>query len=170
MLKLIGAVLLVAGGGGLGFGAIRRLEDHLSALRSLAEALELLERELAFSLPPMKDLLGGTARRVGKPASDFLDACAQGMDDLGGRPLSELWRLEAGNWLTALRPRELEAVWSVGAVLGRYDADGQRKVLAACQAELAEALACAADERKKQGKVYGALGVTAGIFTLILLL
>ena len=170
MLRLLGAVLLVAGGALLGLGAIRKLEGRVTALRSLTEALELLERELTFNLPPMKELLEGTARRVREPAAGFLSACAQGLDALGRQPLADLWTQAAEKCLTALNPRELEAVLSVGAVLGRYDAEGQRKAIVSCRAELAGAVAAAVEDRKKQGRVYGALGVTAGIFTVILLL
>lgn len=170
MLKLLGAVLLIAGGCGLGLGAIRGLESRMTALRALIEALDLMERELAFSLPPMRELLEGTARRVREPAAGFLSACAQGLDELEGRPLSELWIREAKGRLTALEPRDLEAVLSVGAVLGRYDVEGQRRAIASCRTELAGVLAVATEERKKRGRVYGALSVTAGIFLVILLL
>ena len=170
MLKLLGAVFLLVGGGGLGLGAIRKLEGRVTALRALVEALELMERELGFRLTPMRELLEGTARRVGEPVAGFLAACARGLDELGERPLSELWAEEAGERLTALRPRDLEAVLSMGAVLGRYDAEGQRGAIAASREELAGFLAAAAEERRKQGRVYGALGLTAGAFLVILLI
>ena len=168
-MKLLGVFFLVAGGGGRGLGAIRKLEGRVTALRALIEALELIERELEFRLTPMKELLEGTARRVEEPAAGFLAACAKGLDELGERSLAELWAREAGERLTALKPRDLEAVLSVGAVLGRYDAEGQRGAIASCREELAGFLAAAAEERRKQGRVYGALGLTAGAFLVILL-
>ena len=154
----------------MGLGAIRKLEGRVTALRALVEALELMERELEFRLTPMQELLEGTARRVGEPAAGFLGACARGLDELGERSLAELWAREAGERLTPLKPRDLEVVLSVGGVLGRYDAEGQRRAIAACREELTGFLAAAAEERRKQGRVYGALGVTAGAFLVILLL
>lgn len=170
MLRAVGAALLLSGSAGLGLAGVRRLERRVAALRSLIEALELMERELDFRLPPMKELILETARRSAEPASGFLRACGEGMDALEGRPLAGLWRQTAAEKLPALKHGEQEVLFSVGAVLGRYDGEGQRRAIAAARERLAGFLSDAAEERRRQGRVYGALGVTAGAFLVILLL
>lgn len=170
MLKAVGAALLLAGSAGLGLAAIRRLERRVTALRSLTEALELMERELDFRLPPMKELILETAGRAAEPAAGFFRACGEGMDELEGNPLSGLWRQTALEKLPALKKQDLETLFSVGAVLGRYDGEGQRRTIAAARERLSDFLVEASEERRRQGKVYGALSVTAGAFLVILLL
>ncbi len=170
MLKIVGAALLLAGGAGFGWSAVKRLERRVNTLRSLTQALELMERELDFRLPPMKVLIGETARRSAEPASGFLRACVERMDELEGQPLSGLWQQAALEALPALKPCDREALMSVGAVLGRYDAESQRGVLSAARERLTGFLADAVEERRRQGRVYGALGATAGAFLVILLL
>lgn len=170
MLKMVGAVLLLAGGVGFGLSAVGRLDRRVIALRSLTEALELMERELDFRLPPMKDLIRETAERSAQPASGFLRACAKKMDVWEGQPMSELWQQAALEQLPALKPCDLEALFSVGAVLGRYDAESQRGIISAARDRLSGFLADAVEERRRQGRVYGALGATAGAFLVILLL
>lgn len=170
MLKMVGAALLLAGGVGLGASAVGRLERRVTALRSLTEALELMERELDFRLPPMKDLIRETAERSAQPASGFLRTCAEKLDAWDGQPLSRLWQQAARERLPALKPCDLEALSSVGAVLGRYDAESQRGVISAARERLNGFLADAVEERRRQGRVYGALGAAAGAFLVILLL
>lgn len=169
MLRVVGAALLLAGGVGLGVTGVRRLESRVAALRSLTEMLELMERELDFRLPPMKELIGETARRSAEPAAGFLRACAQGMDGLEGQPLSGLWQRAARAELPGLKPCDLEALLSVGAVLGRYDAESQRGALSAARERLAGFWGDAVEERRRQGRVYGVLGAAAGAFLVILL-
>lgn len=170
MLKAVGAALLLTGSAGLGLTAIRRLERRVTALRSLIEALELMERELDFRLPPMKELILATACRATEPAAGFLHACGEGMDKLEGKPLAGLWRQAALEKLPALKKQDLETLFSVGAVLGRYDGEGQRRTIAVAWERLSNFLAEASEERRRQGKVYGALSVTAGAFLVILLI
>lgn len=169
-MRLAGAILLLTGGVGVGLSAVRRLERRVTALRSLVGALELLERELDFRLPPMKELITETARRSAEPAARFLRVCAENMDRLEGRPLSRLWQQTAREELPALKPCDLEALCSVGAVLGRYDAESQRSVLSAARERLESYLTQALDERRRQGRVYTTLGAAAGAFLVILLL
>lgn len=168
-MRAMGAALLLSGSAGLGLAAVRRLERRVTALRSLTEALELMERELDFRLPPMKELILETARRSAEPASGFLRTCGERMDELEGRPLSGLWRQAAVEKLPALKNCELETLFSVGAVLGRYDGEGQRCAIAAARERLTCILSEATEERRRQGRVYGALSVTAGAFLVILL-
>ena len=57
MLRLMGAALLVGGCGAVGFSAAGRLARRVGVLRALLGALEGMERELAFRLTPMPELL-----------------------------------------------------------------------------------------------------------------
>jgi stage III sporulation protein AB len=142
----------------------------VAALHSLTQALELLERELDFHLPPMGELLLAVSQRCQEPASAFLRACGENMARLDGRPLSQLWHRAARQLLPALKPCDFQALDCVGAVLGRYDGEGQRHAIAAARDRLNTLLSDAVQERRRQGRVYGAVSVTAGIFLTILLL
>lgn len=170
MLKLLGVGLLLTGGVGLGVSAVRRLAARVTALRSLTEALELMERELEFNLPTMDELIGTTAQRASEPAASFLQACQVEMEGWEGRSVSEIWKQAAYNELSVLKKCDLEALFAVGAVLGRYDAESQRYSMDAARERLAVYLQDAIEEQKRMGRVYGVLGATAGAFLVILLL
>ena len=58
----------------------------------------------------------------------------------------------------------------MGCILGRYDSEGQTQALALARAQLEQCLEAAVSERARMGKVYGALGLAAGAFLVIVLL
>ena len=58
----------------------------------------------------------------------------------------------------------------LGPVLGRYDGDSQRQALERVLAELSRRRERAEEDRRRLGRVYGVLGVTAGLFLAILLI
>ena len=58
----------------------------------------------------------------------------------------------------------------LGLVLGRYDGDSQRVALEDAAASLRSLQGEASDDRRRLGRVYGVLGMTAGLFLAILLI
>ena len=92
MLKLAGALILMAGASSIGFGAAAQLRARVTSLRALIGGLELMERELSFRLTPMPDLLAVVAKRAQAPACYFFARCRDSLDRLGEKSLGELWR------------------------------------------------------------------------------
>ena len=169
MLKLMGAALLVGGCGAVGFSAAGRLARRVGVLRALLGALEGMERELSFRLTPMPELLERAAESP-PPAGEMFARCRARLDELGERPLSQLWRESVEDTPLGLTGPALLALEELGDVLGRYDGEEQRAALARTRAELGRALEQAREESEKQGRMYRALGLTAGAMLAILLL
>ena len=92
------------------------------------------------------------------------------VDELGERSLSQLWREAVADTPLDLTGGERLALEELGDVLGRYDGEEQRSALARTRAELSRALEQAREETEKQGRMYRALGLTAGALLAILLL
>ena len=63
MVKLMGAVLVAAGCGWLGFQGAEGLRRRVRALRDMAGGLLLLERELELGAPPLPGLMDGLSAR-----------------------------------------------------------------------------------------------------------
>lgn len=171
MLKLAGALLLMAGASCLGFGAAGQLKARVSCLMALCAALEQMERELTFRLTPMPELMGKLAKTAQAPADLFFARCREEMGRLGERSFGQLWRaaLEEETELI-LEPTERQILASLGDVLGRYDAEGQRLALRTAGTELGECLRRAREERDRLGRVYATLGLGAGAMLVIILL
>lgn len=170
MLKLLGAVLLTAGAAVIGFSASAQLGRRVTALRAMIAALELAERELAFRLTPMPELLSELSRRAQPPVNGFFSHCLADLDQLGEQSLGELWDAALVLCPMDLAAEDRTALSELGQVLGRYDGDGQREAIALTRAVLEHNLSAAEADRDGRGRLYGALGLTAGGFFVILLL
>lgn len=168
MLRLAGALLVAGGMSALGFLAAGGLGRRVRALRALAVALELMERELSFRLTPMPELLEGLARRAPPPADGLFARCRAGLERLGETSLGELWR--EGLAELPLTGEERALLEGLGEVLGRYDGEGQRAALSEARTALARALEEAQAERTRLGRVYRVTGTAAGAALAVLLL
>ena len=170
MLKLIGALLLAGGAGALGCSAAAQLSRRVAVLRALLGALEGMEREIAFRLTPMPELLERAAAESPPPVCTLFARCRTLLDELGERSMAELWREALEQVPLGLDGPGRLALVELGEVLGRFGGDGQREALAHTRAELSRALEQAREAREKQGRMYQVLGITAGAFLVILLL
>lgn len=168
MLRLAGALMVAGGMSTLGFLAAGGLGRRVRALRALAGALELMERELSFRLTPMPELLEGLAKRAPPPADGLFARCRAGLADLGERSLGELWREGLAEF--PLKGDERLLLEGLGEVLGRYDGEGQRSALREARSALEGMLEEAQAERVRLGRVYQVTGTAAGAALAILLL
>ena len=68
-----------------------------------------------------------------------------------------------------LKEEDRRILSEAGQILGRYDGEDQRRALAGLLVRLEDQAQEARDEEKRLFRVYTALGVTAGLFCVILL-
>lgn len=170
MIRLLGTVLLVAGCGALGMGAVGRLDGRVQDLRELAAGLENLQRELGWRLSPLPAALRMAAGDChGRPAR-FFEYCACGAEHLDGAPFHQLWQEGLERCPLRLEREDRAVLEQLGPVLGRYDGDSQRQALEGAAAALGRRHTEAVEDRRRLGRVYGVLGVTAGLFLAILLI
>lgn len=170
MIRLMGAALVAAGGALLGFQAAAGLRGQVRSVRELAAGLELLERELELSAPPLPRLLERGAGHSEGPARELFEGCLRGVDDsLDREDFSSLWRRLVREQ-TGL-PAEGQAVLlPLGDTLGRYEEERQREALSAARRRLEELAGRLEADSRRQGRVYQALGLSGGAFLVILLL
>lgn len=167
ILKLIGAVFVLAGCGGIGFriAANHRFEEK--NLRQLIGILDYMECELQYRLTPLPEL----CRQASKEFSGLLGSVfyelsvemnAQNSSDLEQCMSVALARKEK------LPPLTQEKLLLLGKTIGRFDIEGQTKGLETVRQECrrqAEALAYNRDARLRS---YQTLGLCAGAALAIL--
>lgn len=89
---------------------------------------------------------------------------------LGGESaFSQLWRESILAAEFPLEENELALLCSVGEVIGRYDAAGQRAALHTARSRLSECEKRAEAEVHSKGKMWSVLGVSAGVLAVVLL-
>ena len=170
MLRFLGAVLLMGGASAIGFSAAAHLRARVACLRAFTGAVEYLEREMAFRLTPIPLLFDMLARSASAPAAGFFARCSRELERIGEKPLNLLWREALEKSSLPIEDDEEQVLAELGDVLGRYDGDAQREAFALAHARLDRMLERAEEERDRLEKVYGALGLSAGAFLLLLLL
>lgn len=170
MIRLMGALLTVGGGAFLGFDAHRRLKRRAMVLRQLAGALEQMDREIAFRLMPMPQLMEELAADYPPPVGDLFANCRKGMEELGERSLAEIWRQALEDTPLDLEGRSAAVMDELGEVLGRFEESSLRSALARAGAELTREAELAREDGEKRGRMYQVLGLTCGGLLVILLL
>ena len=170
MIRLIGALLTAGGGAWLGFSAAMRLRRRVRVLRQLAGALEQMDREVAFRLTPMPELMERLAAEYPPPVGELFANCRRGMEQLGERSLSEIWRTALADTDLDLERRAAAVLDELGEVLGRYEETGLRTALARAEAELTREGELAREEVRQRGRMYQVLGLACGGLVVILLL
>ena len=169
MIRMVGAVLLAMGSAALGFGAVRHLDGRVHDLRQVVVGLETIKRELGWSgklLPELLEQAGQESK--GRPAV-FFGLCAQKARRLNGQTFHQVWQQGMEAAQMRLEPVDSAVIEQLGNVLGRYDGESQQQALEQALERLGELQKQAAEQRLRLGKVYGTLGITAGVFLIILL-
>ncbi len=169
MIRLLGAVLIAAGGGWMGLQAAGGLRRRVCALRQMADGLALLEQELELSAPPLPRLMARVAGRGRGPAEVLFRSCAQGLERLDRESFSDLWRRLVGE-LGELGAEGQAVLLPLGDTLGRCGVQRQREALSAARRRLEDLAARQEADCRRQGRVYQALGLSGGAFLVILLL
>ena len=170
MIRLLGAALLMAGCGGLGLSAVNRLDGRVRDLRELSAGLELLLRELGWRLAPLPEALEAAAAGTHERAARFFAYCAQKSRQLAGAPFRTLWSGALEQCPLRLSREDRALLEQLGPVLGRYDGDSQRQAVENVLTGLSRRLAQSEDDRRRLGRVYGVLGLTAGLFLTLVLI
>ena len=169
MTTLLGKVLLLTGCAAWGLLAGGRLGERAACLEEFRQALAALVRDLSFSLRPLEELMAQAAAGSRGPAAEFFAACRTLFDQGGRESWAESWRQALDTVPLPLTPADCRLLREAGQVLGRYDGDSQRRALEGLLARLEDQREEARREAKRLFRVYAALGVTGGLFCLILM-
>ena len=170
MIRFLGAAMLIAGCGGLGLSAVSRLDGRVRDLRELSAGLEILQRELGWRLAPLPNALEAAAGGPHGRAAGFFGFCAQKSRQLAGESLRTLWNKGLEQRPLWLSREDRALLEQLGPVLGRYDGDSQRQALENVLADLSRQRVQAEDDRRRLGRVYGVLGLTAGLFLTLVMI
>lgn len=170
MWRLMGAALLTGGGLWMGLQAAAELERRAAALESWADALALLEGELAFRLPDLPWLLEELARRAPGLAGEVMAELGRSFSRLGEESFEQLWTEGISRGAGPLDAGDLEPLYRLGTVLGRCGWEEQRRAAERTRTVLEHRAAHLREELSRKGRAYGALGLSLGAFMTILLL
>ncbi len=163
MTGLVGFTLLLVGGGWLGYGQSHHLGQKIWAVAQLREGLYQMERELTLHLTPLPTLFQNKTL----PFGDIFCRCGEGI--ALGEPVSRCWVTLVAT-LPVIGEEERRLLLPLGEILGRFEGEAQGEALRRVADGLQRREDFLRGERDRLGRVYPALGLTAGAFVGIFLL
>lgn len=167
--RLLGAAFLIVGCYTMGKTGANRMKHNSKMLRELIAGLNAIEQELVCRTLPLPALLEHAARNTAGIVRDLFIVCAGDLDR-GTMSFSTIWCNVIETFYPLQDGPEKEALSQLGNVLGRYDTESQRKALSRTIAKLSAYSAETDKQCKHKSRVYGAVGLTAGLFIAILLI
>lgn len=148
---------------------VRRLSDHglrISLMDERGEIAAVQNRTPQFDVGANTDIMTGGQ----KAACCMMLLRAMRPDVLAFDEISAPEDIEAIRALDMLTPDARAALLTLGAQLGKYDAQLQRQALDACIASLQSISAALQDDARRRGKLVCGLGATLGLLAAVALL
>lgn len=163
IVPMAGAVLVGAGCALMGLLSYRRLVMREKILAAWLTALTTISGEITFRLTPLPEL----SKKLDNPVlHGFWNYIGSHYSAYGDKSYAEVWR-EAACKLD-LADIDKALIGDIGEILGRYDTDSQSTSLTVLRAQLEYSLEIARENKMKQGRLSGALGVLGGLILIVI--
>lgn len=166
MIKLIGTMMIGSVCVWLGFSMSDKLKKRKNFLDAFITSLTALETEIEFGKYELRTIF----KRLDKDGlCGFYGICCDNMAENGIRASWKKASLAAVE-RAYINIDDMEAIYVLGAELGKTDVEGQKKNIERVREMLIPCAENAADEYKRLGKVYKSCGVLAAVFIIIVML
>lgn len=167
MFKLLGAIFVFAGCGGLGFKIASDHRREEKTLRSLIALLDYMGCELQYKMTPLPELCRQTAAQCcGCLRTVFMHLAMELEDQIA--PDVERCMTAAICKTKDIPKSTLEGLELLGRSMGRYDVDGQLKALETVRDACRHILEKLSSNQDSRIRSYQTLGLCAGAAMAIL--
>lgn len=168
-LKLIGAILIIAGCGGVGFSMAATHRREEAALRQLIRALDYMGCELQYRLTPLPELCRNAAGECTGIVSTVLAKLAKELEAQIA-PDAVSCMNAALSKAARLPQRTKKNLQLLGSSLGQFDLQGQLTGLEAARIQCRRELDELSKDRDVRLRSYQTLGLCVGSALAILFL
>lgn len=169
MIKLFGAIFILAATTWTGFEASRGFSERPKQLRLLKSALQSLEAEIMYGHTPLHEAARRLSVQLPKPLSNFFENFAKKLteeettvNEAWETCLKEIWKQ------TSLKQVEFEIMKQFGETLGRHDRYSQQKQIMLTLNHLEREEADAREKQAKYEKMLKSLGILTGLLLIII--
>lgn len=171
LLKLLGGVLVVAGSGGCGWYMAYRARQRIEILQELLQAMLMLHGDIEYAAGDMSENMERLAQRTDF-FSDFFSRVSRRLNERLGQSLYQIWNEELRTvpCRTRLCREDVAFLKGLGKNLGNLDRQTQLQTLHVMRDRLEGSIATAREEYQSRAKLFRVVGITVGVFTMVLLL
>lgn len=168
-IKIIGAALIIAGCGGVGFSMAAAHKREEKALRQLIRALDYMGCELQYRLTPLPELCRCAASECAGPVSQVLLHLASELESQVS-PDASSCMAAALSKVKGIPSRTVKNLRILGSSLGQFDLQGQLIGMEAARKQCRRELDELSKDRDVRLRSYQTLGLCAGSALAILFL
>ena len=168
-LKLVGAILIILGCGGVGFSMAAAHRREEKALRQLIGALDYMGCELQYRLTPLPELCANAAAESGGTVSQVLLLLASELEAQIAPDAAACMKVAVSK-VSRLPRRARNNLLALGSCLGRFDLHGQLSGLETTRNQCRQELDELTTDRELRLRSYQTLGLCAGSALAILFL
>ncbi|GAB6182102.1 stage III sporulation protein AB [Desulfotomaculum defluvii] len=172
MLKLIGAAVVVFFCTLIGMTIASSYSRRPGEIRSLLNALQILETEISYGATPLPDALANVAARCDQRVALLFSRTSEELMSLRGITAREAWDIALSEYYpqSALYKTDRAILMELGASLGISDREDQVKHLVLAKEQLKLEHVKAEEASQKNTKVYNYLGFLGGLTVVLILI
>jgi stage III sporulation protein AB len=172
MFKLIASLLVICSAGIAGLRAASAYSLRTRQLRTLQEALQLLDTEIMYGATPLPAALSKVAAAAGEAVGAVFSEAGAILGKSSGFTAGEAWNLavERNIRRTALTEEDRAILRSFGEALGSSDRADQHKHITLTAFHLRQEEEKAERDRQKNERIWKYGGFLVGIGIVLLLL
>ncbi|MFD2611870.1 stage III sporulation protein SpoIIIAB [Paenibacillus gansuensis] len=171
MIRLVGAVIVVAAGTLFGFAQASKYANRPKQIRQLIQALQRLETEIHYGFTPLPEALQSLSAQVPEPLAALFRTASGKLRETEGMTAAEAIQgaIEEVWTRTALGKPERQVVRQLGFTLGISDRDDQIKHVKLAMNQLQSEEAAAREDQKRYEAMWKSLGALGGALVAILM-
>lgn len=167
IIKIIGAVCIIAGCAGVGFLTVLAQKKEEAQLRQLSALLDYMGCELQYRMTPLPQLCRYCATQEKGAVSELFLKLAQEMDRSQRADASECMN-QVLSRSTNISPVCKKMLLRLGGSLGKFDLGGQLRGIENTRQLCRKELETVTLDRDQRFRTYQTLGLCAGVALVIL--
>ena len=171
MIKEIGMVLILLSGTGMGFSSVRKMRQRLGELKNMRRMAVFLENEIDCAHTVLPQALKKTAQKLEGGCAQFTERLGRRLS-FGEGSMEEMYQEEAFLYQREwnLEEQDYRLLCQLGVCLGTQSRKMQTEQLRLFQRELEIEIESLEKSMPARQKLYHSLGISVGVFLVILLL
>lgn len=172
MLRLLGAVLVIAFSTGYGFTMGVEVKQRLEELRALKKLVLMLRGEIKYAKAPLPEAFQNMGGRLKEPFQSWCNRMSEELFSLSGKNFLEIWEKHIKEDLgkSRLKKEDLKLLASLGEQIGYLDVQMQLNNIDLYVEQLEVEIRQAKAEAAKKVRIYQCLGTMAGILFVIFMI
>lgn len=172
MQKIIGSILIIIATTGIGIATGRDLKIRLDNLRYIKKLMLMLRGEIKYLKAPLGEAFFNVGNRAKAPFDLFFNHIALEIESLECESFYAIWCKHIDEELNKIKlnKKDSHTLKRVGEHLGYMDKEMQLGMIDLYVEQLEEDIKTSKESMEEKIRVYNCLGITIGIFAVLIML